>query len=322
MLATAAVVLGQFGEPGLPRPGWDLLWTGWSLPPLPVLTLVLVAGLYIQGLRVDRREHPANQFPTGRAAAFLAGLAVTYVAIGSPIEVYDTTLFGVHMIQHLLLFAVAAPLVMAGSPITLAIRASSPSFRRKVLLPVLRSKPVEAITFPPITWVLFAAVLWLTHVTAIFDIALRNDVVHEGEHAMYLFTACLFWWPVIGRDPSRWKLGYPAKLLYLFLGMPSMTFLGLMLVNAGTVIYPTYATIARDWGPDPVTDQQLAGFLMWVVGGLFFLGALLVVAAQWLAAEERRGELVDRAQDRTLRERGYRPANVPAPTGGLGNRSE
>ncbi len=297
MLTIGQGLVAQYGTPGVPRPGVDVLWTGWSLPLLPLALILLAAGLYIQGVRIDRRRNGANALSSRRTAAFMSGLGVIYLATGSPVEAYDTTLFGVHMVQHILLFAIAAPLVMAGTPVTLAIRASSSGFRRSVLLPVLRSKPVEVITFPVVTWGLFAGVLWITHITPIFDATLSNVWLHELEHAIYLIAACLFWWPVIGRDPSRWKLTYPAKLLYLFLGMPVMTFLGLYLINAEQVVYPTYATVARTWGPDPLTDQELAGFIMWAIGGLIFLGWVLAIATMWLAAEERRGELLNERLD-------------------------
>lgn len=284
----------------VPPPVWTILLTGWSLPWLPVIGILVAAGLYMRGVRVVDSAHPRHPIPASRRNCFLAGLLVLYVAVGSPIAVYDTSLFWVHMIQHLLILNVAAPLLMLGGPITVWIRASSPRTRRRVVLPLLRSRPVAILTFPITCWILLGPlVLYATHFTPMFDAALRLNWVHEIEHALYLFASCLFWWPVVGRDPSRWKLSYPAKLLYLFTAMPALTFLGLALMNSNQVIYPTYAAaaVARGWGLSAIDDQKLAGFIMWVPGSMFVLVAILWTAAQWMRAEERAGERIDRVLD-------------------------
>lgn len=282
------------------RPDWTILLTGWSLPWLPVIGILVSAGLYLRGVRIVNSAHPRHPIPASRRNCFLAGLLVLFLAVGSPIAVYDTSLFWVHMIQHLLILNVAAPLLMLGGPITVWIRASSPRTRRRVVLPLLRSRPVAILTFPVTCWILLGPlVLYATHFTPMFDAALRVDWVHEVEHALYLFASCLFWWPVVGRDPSRWKLSYPAKLLYLFTAMPALTFLGLALMNSNQVIYPTYAlaAAARGWGLSAIDDQKLAGFIMWVPGSMFVLVAILWTAAQWMKAEERAGERIDRILD-------------------------
>jgi len=277
-----------------PPPSWSTLLTGWSLPPIPTVSVLVAAGLYVRGVRIVAAKTPRHPIAPWRRNCFLAGLGVLMLSVASPIGLYDTTFFWVHMIQHLLILNVAAPLLMIGTPVTVWIRASSPRMRRHFVLPLLRSKPVAFLTFPIVTWIMLGpVVLYATHFTPVFDVALRNDWVHELEHALYLFAACLFWWPVVGKDPSRWKLGYPAKLLYLFLAMPVLTFLGLALYNTDQVIYPTYAAVVRDYGVPPLQDQKLAGYIMWVPGGMFFLAALLWTAKQWLDAEKRKGERYD-----------------------------
>lgn len=284
----------------VPPPSWTILLTGWSLPWMPVIGIVVAAGLYLRGVRIVNEANPRHPIPRARRNCFLAGLAALFMAVGSPIDVYDTSLFWVHMIQHLIMLNVAAPLLMLGAPITVWIRASSSRTRRRVVLPLLRSKPVVILTAPLTCWLLLGPiVLYTTHFTPIFDAALRLDWVHQLEHAMYMFAACLFWWPVVGRDPSRWKLSYPAKLLYLFLAMPALTFLGLALMNATQVIYPSYAVAAatRGWGMSALQDQELAGFIMWVPGSMFVLVAILWTFAQWMKAEQRQGERIDRILD-------------------------
>lgn len=283
-----------------PPPTWGILITGWSLPWLPVIGILVAGGLYMRGVRIVDAAHPRHPIPVARRNCFLGGLLALFLAVGSPIAVYDTSLFWVHMIQHLIMLNIAAPLLMLGAPVTVWIRASSPRTRRRFVLPLLRSRPVAALTFPVTCWILLGPiVLYTTHFTPIFDATLRIDWVHELEHALYLFAACLFWWPIVGRDPSRWKLTFPAKLLYLVLAMPVLTFLGLALVNSNQVIYPTYAAVAaaRGWGMSALDDQKLAGFIMWVPGSMLVLAALLWVFGQWMKAEQRAGERIDKVLD-------------------------
>ncbi len=266
----------------------------WSLPPEVVAGMLLAAGLYMWGARRVADAHPRHPWPWARLVCFLFGLGAVYLALGSPVERYDTTLFWVHMVQHLLLISVAAPLLMLGAPVTLAVRAASPRWRRRILR-LLRSWPVRVLTFPVVTWGLYAAVLWGTHFTPIFDAAVRDPALHQGEHALYLLAACLWWWPVVGLDPGRWKLAYPARMLYVFVAMPFMTFLGLALYGADRVLYPAYTEVARDWGPSPLADQKAGAALMWVTGDVVALVVILVLFGAWMREEARKGERLDAA---------------------------
>ena len=103
----------------------------------------------------------------------------------------------------------------------------------------------------------------------------------------YLVAALLFWWPVLGTDPSPWRMAYPLRALYVFLQMPQNTFLALAIYSATDVLYPHYATLQRTWGPSVLEDQQLAGGIMWIIGDLTFLVAILFVVLQWMRQEDR-----------------------------------
>jgi putative copper resistance protein D len=239
----------------------------------------------------------------------MAGLATIGLALTSPIEAYEGVLFSVHMVQHMLLELLAAPLLLAGGPITLALRVASPTHRHR-LLAVLRSRVVHVVSFPVVAWVVFAAVNWGWHFSAAYDVALENEAVHYFQHATFLAAALLFWWPAIGADPSPWRLPHPVRLLYLFLAMPQNSFLGVALMSAKEVLYPHYVTNARAWGLSPLEDQQLGGVIMWVVGDVAFLAGMAVVVALWVRHEERRTRRIDA---RLAAERAARgePAWVP-----------
>jgi cytochrome c oxidase assembly factor CtaG len=149
-----------------------------------------------------------------------------------------------------------------------------------------------------VTWVVFAAVMWASHFSSLYDAALENEAVHVLEHAIFLGAGLLFWWPVVGADPSPWRLPHPARVGYLFLGMPQSSFLGLAIVSAPHVLYPHYSTLVRSWGPSPLLDQQWAGGLMWVIGDLVFLIGLILAIWVWMRAEEGEGRRADEKLDR------------------------
>ena len=296
LIAAPGAVLGHGVVPN-PRSGLDLL-LAWQLEAHVLLPVLGVALLYRWAVGVVNRAHPDNPVPRYRVVAWYLGLFVLLIALASPIATYDTTLFAAHMIQHLLMVMVAAPLLAIGAPITLLLRVASPDARQRYILPVLHSRVVRILAFPVIAWIVFAAVMWATHFSSLFDAALDNDFIHLAEHALYLGTALLFWWPVVGADPSPWRLPHPARVAYLFLGMPQSSFLGLAIFSAPEPLYSHYVTLSRTWGPTPLQDQQMAGGLMWAGGDAAFLIAMVVALWVWLRAEERAGKLADAKLDR------------------------
>lgn len=283
----------------VPAPGsWLDFLLAWQLEAHEVLPLVAAVALYRIAERRVAREHPRNPHPRWRSMAWYAGLVVLFIALQSPIGTYDTAFFSLHMLQHLLLALVAAPLLALGAPITLLLRVSSARVRQRVILRVLHSLPLRIASFPVVAWVLFAGVMWATHFSGLYDAALEDPLVHFVEHALYLGAALLFWWPVVGADPSPWRMPHALRIGYLLVGMPQSSFLGLAILSAPDVLYPHYVTVVRDWGPSPLLDQQLAGGVMWVGGDLAFLIGVILAVWVWMRAEEDEGRRVDARLDR------------------------
>jgi cytochrome c oxidase assembly factor CtaG len=262
---------------------------------------VVAAGvLYFLGLR---RLSSGPRFPAGRVVAFYGGLAAALAAVASPVDTYATASFSDHMVQHILLMFVAAPLFALGTPITLALRAAKPSTRRRFILPVLHSLPVRVLSQPLVAMALFVVVQYATHLTSLYNLALRSGPVHELEHALYLGTALLFWWPVVGLDPSPHRMSYPARLLFLVAAMPLEAFLAVALLSASP--YPHYLGLPPPWGgAAAVSDQSAAAAFMWIAGDLSTLIAALLVAAAWFRHDEARQRRIEADLDRLAATRG------------------
>lgn len=293
-LALAPAVLAHGGSTPVVPPDVLTLALGWSGDPLVWLPALVALLLWRTGVRKVNREHPANPVPGRRTWAWVVGVLVVLVALDSGIERYDTTLFWLHMIQHMLLALVAPILLLYAGPITLLLRASSSATRQRWILPMLHARVVRFLTFPVVSWLLFAAVMWGSHFSALFDLSLENELVHRLEHALFLSVALLFWWPVVGPDPSPWRMQPAAKVFYVGLQMPQNTFLALAIYMSTIPLYNHYVTAIRAWGPTPLEDQQMAGGIMWLVGDLVFLTIVILLVLGWMREEERRSVSEDR----------------------------
>ncbi|MFI5261678.1 MAG: cytochrome c oxidase assembly protein [Candidatus Limnocylindrales bacterium] len=277
----------------LPPLGPFTALTTWAFDPLVTIAVLVPLVAYLAAVRRVNAQHPANPVPLRRVAAWVGGLAVLAIALCSSIDVYSGVLFSVHMVQHMLLVFLVAPLLCLGAPVTLLLRVATPEQRTRRILPILHSRLLTTLTHPLVDWLLFTAVMWGAHFSPLFELALENPWVHIAEHALFLLVGFLFWWPVIGADPGPRPMAYPTRVGYVLLQMPQNAFLGLTLFTATQLLYPYYGTVGLAWLPDPLVDQHLGGGLMWVAGDLMFLVPVLLVVVAWLHDEERRGRLYD-----------------------------
>ena len=192
----------------------------WSFDPTVVIPVVLAAALYLAAVRSVDRAHPATHVPTIRSVCWLLGLGAIVVALQSPIERYDTTLFSVHMIQHILLTLIAPPLLALGAPVTLLLRAVRPETRRRVILPILHSVPIRVMTFPVVTWLLFALAMWGTHFSPISTGRSRSRPSISSSTRSTSWPAASSGGRWSALDPSPWRMREPARILYTFLRCP------------------------------------------------------------------------------------------------------
>jgi putative membrane protein len=257
----------------------------WRLEPITVALLLGAATVYGIGLARVRRS--GDRPSRAAAAAWYAGLAVTAAALVSPIDAYADVSFPAHVVQHLLLMFVAPPLLALGAPIALALRASRPVTARR-LTRVIRSGPIVLLANPVVGWSLFVGIPWAVHVSPLFDLALRSQAWHTLEHLLLMGSAIVYWWPIVGADPSAHPMSDPLRLLSLFLAMPAMSFLALSIYGAGAPTYAAYADLPLPWGPGALDAQRNAAVIMWLAGNLALVVAMLLVAAGWKRRDDER----------------------------------
>jgi cytochrome c oxidase assembly factor CtaG len=263
------------------------------LSPIPLLLLLAALALYLWGARRATAHCPRHLWPAGRTWAFVSALVVTFLAVCSFIGVYEQELFYDHMVQHLMLIMVAAPLFAVASPIDLAWRASAGRSRER-LTRVLRSRPSQFLAHPIVAFVLYAVTIPLTHLTSWYNYTIEHQAVDDVEHLVFLLIGYMFWRQIFGSDPNRYHMHQAAQFLYLFLAVPIDTFTGLALDQASHELFPAYFAFQRAWGPPPVQDLHIGGVIMWVGGDTLMLWPMIPVAIGWMHLEERRAVRADR----------------------------
>jgi cytochrome c oxidase assembly factor CtaG len=260
----------------LPPFGLPAVLTQWQFAPIVTAFVVVSVGLYLWGVIRVARRHPARPWPAWRTAAFLGGMLVLVLATQSGIGKYDDLLFYDHMVQHLMLLMVAPPLLIAAQPITLLLHASRNPLHTWAKR-ALRSRVASFLTWPVFGAVAYALAVLAAHLTSLATYFERNQTAHDAEHAMFLIIGYLFFLPLLGREPIRWRLSYPVRFVVLVLLMPVDTFTGLAL-GYGSATSPGVPTGPRPaWAPSPVSDLHLGGAVMWIGGdGIMFVLMMLV----------------------------------------------
>ncbi|HXJ12380.1 MAG TPA: cytochrome c oxidase assembly protein [Candidatus Limnocylindrales bacterium] len=247
--------------------------------------IILAAFLYLR-VWIFTRSGSAAAIPAWKASSFLLGLVLVWMAWGSPLAAYDHSLLTAHMIKHLLLMTFAPPLILLGEPMRV-FWGRTPLLARSTLRRVWHRPLVERlariVTSPVLCWTASALTLTAWHVPTLFALAVRSEIGHAVEQAMFFGAGLLFWWPVIQPWPSastgpRWSL-----LLYLFLATLPCDILSGFLVFSDRVAYPVYFSTPRLFGFSVLEDQQCAAALMWTCVTLVYLVPAAIISSRLLA---------------------------------------
>lgn len=250
----------------------------WNLDSGLLLVLGLLAGGYWAATGpLQSRFGSSAPVTSWQRQVFGLGWLALFVALVSPIESLSGYSLTMHMIQHLLLTLVAAPLLLKGTPGWL-------------LRPVVRIPGVlelgRFLTGPVTAFIVYNAIFSLWHVPRFYELTLNSEPVHILEHGMFFLSAVLAWWPICSPLDELPPVSPGVAVIFLFLQSIPATVLGAILTFASEPLYRSYMRGPFLWGMTPLTDQQLAGLLMWVPASLVFLGVLAVIFIRWLDRDD------------------------------------
>ena len=255
-------------------PECKAIFEEWS-PPVFLTTMVILSAIvYIRGWFVIRKTRPA-QFLAGRLAAFLFGLAILWLAIGSPMDGFADALLSAHMVEHLLLMSFVPPLLLLGDPQVPLLRGLPRIVTVRLLGPLFRLKALRTLgrflTRPLVAWLAMNLIFLGWHVPSAYDFALEHERWHDFEHICFLSSSILFWWPVIRPWPTSAR--YPGWFMLPYLVGADIvnTALSAFLAFCDRPVYSYYLTKPNPFHIAPMTDQVVGAVIMWVVGSLVFL---------------------------------------------------
>jgi putative membrane protein len=265
----------------------------WRLDPVAIAALSISSAVYLTGVRrLWQRAGRGRGITRWQVAAFGAAVVSIAMALLSPIAWLSEILFSAHMTQHEILMLVAAPLLVMGQPLLVALWALPAASRDRVGALVRHrafSSAWQRLTAPMAAFAIHAFAIWIWHIPVLYEAAVRSYGIHVLQHLSFILTATLFWWGMVHGRYGR--AGYGAAVLYVFLTAIHSSILGALLTIAPDTWYPGYVQAAERWNLNALEDQQLAGLVMWVPGGVVFILFGLALFAAWLGEAERRVSL-------------------------------
>lgn len=278
------------------------IFASWSPPTEISVAVAFVAAVYARGWYAIRKTR-AIYFTGWRLTAFLLGMLVLWLSIGSPIDAFADVLLSAHMVQHLLLMSVVPPLLLLGAPVVPLLR----GLPRWVVKTVLRPFFVWAflrrvghfLIEPIVAWLAMNLAFLIWHVPVAYDYALRHENWHDFEHICFLTTSLLFWWVIIHPWPSQIRTSNWMMLLYLMSADIVNTVLSAFLAFCDKPVYPFYITGPNPFHVSPLSDQVLGAVIMWVFGSFVFLVPAILITVQ-LLAPERANTLAEQDASRSV----------------------
>ena len=258
------------------------------MDPGAAIAVGVAAVLYAVGVR--RLAERDRRWSLARTTAFAAALTAILAATQGPIAARDAESFAAHALQHALLGLVAPVLLALSAPVTLALQAAARG-TQTALARIVHGGPVAAVSHPALAAALFAGSLFVLYFTPLLELSLRNGPVHAAVHVHFVVTGCLFFWPLVGVDPTRWSMPHGVRMLVLLISAPVHAVLGIALVSGESLI-------AEGWYD--LADQRTGGGILWATGDVVGVVAAAVVLAQWMRHDAREAARDDRRLDRRV----------------------
>ena len=298
-LSPARSILG-FDLPPAPDIA-QLLWGQARIDGFWLTVVILMAALYVTGLRVMKRSGDA--WPVGRAVSWFVGVAMLTVLTQSGFATYTHVMFSMHMYSHMLEAMVVPIFIVLGAPVTLALRTlpRRPDERgpREVLMSVLSSKYVQFVSYPIVATIIFVGSFYLLYFTPLFPALISTHLGHILIGVHFLLSGYLFFWVLIGVDPSPHKPPYIVSMAIMLIVMPIHSFFNIALMMSSTVLAEEfYVSLQRPYATDLLADQHLGASAGWAMGEIPTVIMMAVMFFQWMRSDEREARRSDRAQDR------------------------
>ena len=275
----------------------------WRFDLLFGTAAVVLGILYLVG--VDRLRRRGDAWPTGRTAAWVLGCLLLLLTTSSGIGRYMPAMFSMHMIAHMLLSMLVPILLVLGAPVTLALRALPAAGRgeapglREWLLAALHSRISRVLTNPFVATALFVVGFYGLYFGGIFDATAGSHGAHLAMNLHFLLSGYLFYWVVIGVDPTPRPIPSIAKLAMVFASLPLHAFFGVILMGTQSVIGGDfYRSLQLDWHTDLLGDQRLGGGIAWAAGEVPLVVVLIALFVQWRRSDQRTARRLDRAAER------------------------
>ncbi|HEX9833639.1 MAG TPA: cytochrome c oxidase assembly protein [Mycobacterium sp.] len=315
-----AVALGRTPPPAPPvfNPSIPAIEIGYDLAGPPTVARMLfdwrfdlifgtaaivLALVYV--FAVVRLRRRGDAWPPGRTVAWLLGCLVLLLATSSGVGRYMPAMFSMHMAAHMLLSMLTPILLVLGAPVTLALRAlpaagrGDPPGPREWLLAALHSRVSRVLTNPFVATVLFVAGFYGLYFGGIFDAAVDSHPAHLAMNLHFLLTGYLFYWVVIGIDPTPRPIPPLGKVAMVFASLPFHAFFGIVLMSTNAVLgEPFYRSLQLYWHSDLLGDQRLGGGIAWAAGEIPLVIVMIALLIQWRRSDERTAKRLDRAADR------------------------
>lgn len=314
-----AVGLGRTPPPPPPRQpsaaeveiGYDLagpptvarILFDWRFDLILGTAAIVLAVVYLLGVRRLRRRGDA--WPVGRTVAWVSGCAALLITTSSGIGRYMPAMFSVHMVAHMLLSMLVPILLALGGPTTLALRAlpaagkGAPPGPREWLLAALHSRVSRFLTHPVVALALFVAGFYGLYFGGIFEAAADSHAAHVAMNVHFLLSGYLFYWVVIGVDPTPRPIPQIGKLALVFASLPLHAFFGVVLMGTQRVLAePFYRSLQLSWHTDLLADQKLGGGVAWAAGEVPLVLVMLALLIQWRRSDDRTAKRLDRAAER------------------------
>ena len=271
-------------------PAIQAIFDDWS-PPIFLTTMVLLSAIvYTRGWFAVRKTRAA-QFFVSRLAAFLSGLALLWLAIGSPMDGFADALLSAHMVEHLLLMSFVPPLLLLGDPQVPLLRGLPHILTVHLLGPMLRLKALRTLgrflTRPLVAWLAMNLIFLGWHVPSAYDFALEHERWHDFEHICFLSSSILFWWPLIRPWPTSAR--YPGWFMIPYLVGADIvnTALSAFLAFCDRPVYTYYLAQPNRFQINPMTDQVVGAVIMWVVGSMVFLIPAVFITVNLLQQDSK-----------------------------------